>query len=92
MNGLRGAGAVCVSESQVSGEGVVGLLQDDASLNTESGAVADPLLSLQQFTPPPQFDHTNAALYYEHACQQTSIRRKEHSPETTNSKSLSSWG
>lgn len=49
MNGLRGAGTVCVSESQVSGEGVVGLLQDDASLNTESGAMADPLLSLQQF-------------------------------------------
>lgn len=47
MNGLRGVGTVCVSESQVSGEGVVGLLQDDASLNTESGAVANPVLSLQ---------------------------------------------
>lgn len=41
---------MCVSQSQVSREGVVGPLPDDASLNTESGAAANSLLSLQQFS------------------------------------------
>lgn len=79
---------MCVS--QVSGEGVVGLLQDDASLNTESGAVANPVLSLQVFF----FSLITQMLLSTMNMHvgTTSIRRKEHSPGTSNSKSLSSWG